>query len=51
MVNFAKSLIEWFGGVVRDNATGEDILAVAAGRKGKRRAGHDQSDQGALEFR
>jgi cleavage and polyadenylation specificity factor subunit 2 len=49
MVNFARSLIEWMGGVVRDTAAGDELLAVAAGkRKGRRRP--EVQTEGALDF-
>lgn len=47
VVNFAKSLVEWMGGLVKDSAAGEDILAVAAGRK-RRKGGEDFT---TLDFR
>lgn len=47
VVNFAKSLVEWMGGIVKDAAAGDDILAVAAGKK-RRKGGEDFS---TLDFR
>lgn len=53
MVNFARSLIEWMGGVVRDS--GEDeVLESRKNKKGKRQrktGGALGSEYGALDFR
>ncbi|ORX40182.1 putative cleavage and polyadenylation specificity factor subunit [Kockovaella imperatae] len=52
MLAFARSLIEWMGGVLRDSG-GEDVLE--GGRKGRRRGkktnGAMGSDYGVLDFR
>lgn len=53
MVNFARSLIEWMGGVVRDS--GEDeVLESRKNRRGKKQrktGGALGSEYGALDFR
>ncbi|KAK1925358.1 beta-lactamase-like protein [Papiliotrema laurentii] len=53
MVNFARSLIEWMGGVVRDS--GEDEVLESRrgrkGRKGRKTGGALGSEYGALDFR
>ncbi|BEJ17650.1 hypothetical protein CspHIS471_0610510 [Cutaneotrichosporon sp. HIS471] len=51
MVNFARSLIEWMGGVVRESSA-DDVMGVQAGRGRKRRARQIAvgSEYGALDF-
>ena len=53
MVSFARSLIEWMGGVVRDS--GEDEVLESRrgrkGRKGRKTGGALGSEYGALDFR
>jgi cleavage and polyadenylation specificity factor subunit 2 len=46
MVNFARSLIEWMGGVIRDSGGAE-----VDGRKKRKGVGALGSDYGALDFR
>lgn len=55
MVAFARSLIEWMGGVVRDSWIEEDDEAQAEAQKRKRRKGRArdrlESSYGALDFK
>ena len=53
MVNFARSLIEWMGGVIRDIGEDEVMEEGRKGRKGRRpkRGGALGSEYGALDFR
>lgn len=52
MVSFARSLIEWMGGVVRESGA-DDVVAALDRRKGKRRKAlvNLGSEYGALDFR
>lgn len=51
MVNFARSLIEWMGGVVKD--LGEEEVLEKRGKRKGRRLKKDAlgSEYGALDFR
>ena len=50
MVNFARSLVEWMGGVVRDS--GEDeVMEARKGRGRNKRGNFFNSEYGALDFR
>jgi cleavage and polyadenylation specificity factor subunit 2 len=54
MVAFARSLIEWMGGVVRDSGVGaEDVVGRKGKKGGKRNRGGAAigSEYGALDFR
>lgn len=55
MVSFARSLIEWMGGVVRDSWIEEDDEAQAQAGSRKRRKGKAkdrlESSYGALDFK
>ena len=49
MIAFARSLIEWMGGVLRD--FGEEDVMAAGARRGRRRGRPNVgSEYGALEF-
>lgn len=51
MVNFARSLIEWMGGVVRESSA-DDVMGVQGGR-GKRKKNRQiamGSEYGVLDF-
>ena len=54
MVAFARSLIEWMGGVLRDSG-GEDVMSTLQGgkkgRRGRRIRGTMGSEYGVLDFR
>jgi cleavage and polyadenylation specificity factor subunit 2 len=53
MINFARSLIEWMGGVVRDSGA-DEVLESRQPKKGKRQrktGGALGSEYGALDFR
>lgn len=52
MVNFARSLIEWMGGVVRESGA-DDVMGLQGGRGGKRKKNRQVnlgSEYGALDF-
>jgi cleavage and polyadenylation specificity factor subunit 2 len=54
MVSFARSLIEWMGGVIRDSGGAEVEDGAGEGRRrGKKRkaTGALGSEYGALDFR
>lgn len=53
MLSFARSLIEWMGGVVRDSGVEEtDMMERRKGKKGRRRGGGDiSSEYGVLDFK
>ncbi|ORY31385.1 beta-lactamase-like protein [Naematelia encephala] len=52
MINFAKSLIEWMGGVIRDSGAEEVVVAALAGKKkGRRRRMVGDGESGPLDFR
>lgn len=56
MLSFARSLLEWMGGVVREHGgagVAEDVVGAMSGkgRKGRRKAGGALgSESGALDF-
>jgi cleavage and polyadenylation specificity factor subunit 2 len=55
MLSFARSLIEWMGGVVRDSGTEEaelmDRRKGKGGKKGRRQKVEAGSEYGALDFK
>lgn len=52
MLSFARSLIEWMGGVVRDAGEQEtEMLGRKKGKKGRRQRVDVGSEYGALDFK
>ena len=57
MLAFARSLIEWMGGVIRDSGGSDAVDEMEAqkkrrkGRKGRHGGGALGSEYGALDFR
>lgn len=57
MLAFARSLIEWMGGVIRDSGGGDVADGLDGqrkgrkGRRGKQSGGAMGSEYGALDFR
>lgn len=49
MVSFARSLIEWMGGIVRESGTDEVVPGVG-GKKKRRQFVNMMSEYGALDF-
>jgi cleavage and polyadenylation specificity factor subunit 2 len=51
MISFARSLIEWMGGVIRDSSE-DEVLESRRNKRGRKRGGAGLgSEYGALDFR
>lgn len=52
MLSFARSLIEWMGGVVRESGVDEaEVMEKRKGKKGRRQRVDLGSEYGALDFK
>jgi len=51
MVSFARSLIEWMGGIVRESGTDDVVMDGKKRKRKQRQFTNIMSEYGALDFR